>query len=67
MPSHDQHPLSQRGPNLVRVENTYGYEVPVNGKPSHPEYNDHVSQGLEPHAVITTPNDREVCNLINES
>lgn len=42
--------------------------MPVNGKPSHPESMDHVSQGPEQHAVITTPNDRaEVCNLIYES
>ncbi|KAL8127735.1 uncharacterized protein LOC141721537 isoform X2 [Apium graveolens] len=35
-----------------------GLQMPVNGKSSDPEYIDHVSQGLEPHAVIMTPNDR---------
>ncbi|KAK1392171.1 Unconventional myosin-XVIIIa like [Heracleum sosnowskyi] len=55
MPSHDQHPSSQSGPNLVRVENTNDYEVPVNGKHSHSEHLDHVSQEPEPHAVITNP------------
>lgn len=65
MPTHDQYPSSQSEPNLVKAENTYDYEMPVNGKPSHSEYIDHISQGLEPHAAITTSNDvAEVCRLI---
>lgn len=69
MPTHDQYSSSQSGQNLDRTENTNDNEVPVNGKPSHPEFIDHISQeGLEPQAVVPTPNDRaEVCNLICES
>ncbi|KAL1822321.1 uncharacterized protein LOC108214759 isoform X3 [Daucus carota subsp. sativus] len=58
MPTHDQYSSSQSGQNLDRTENTNDYEVPVNGKPSHPEFIDHISQGLEPQAVVPTPNDR---------
>ncbi|XP_057479592.1 uncharacterized protein LOC130766879 isoform X2 [Actinidia eriantha] len=53
VPTQNHYPPSQTDQNLLRSDTNYDYEVPVNGQSSRSEYLDiHVSQGVEPEAVI---------------
>ena len=53
MPTQNHYPPSQIDQNLQISDTNYDYEVSVNGQSSRSEYLDiHVSQGVEPEAVI---------------
>lgn len=55
---HNQYAPSQSEQNLLIPENSYDYEVSVNGQALHPEYMDaHISQGLEPHVLVPSSNE----------
>ncbi|PSS32963.1 Interaptin like [Actinidia chinensis var. chinensis] len=53
VPTQNHYPPSQTDQNLLRSDTNFDYEVSVNGQSSRSEYLDiHLSQGVEPEAVI---------------